>query len=623
MPLQKLVFKPGIDRETSRYAGEGGWYEGDKVRFRQGYPERIGGWRRISSDFFQGVCRSLNTWVSNGGASYVGVGTNLKFYVENGGVYYDATPLRGTTAAGDVTFSATNGSNILAVADVAHGCSLGDFVTFSDAVSLGGVITDVILNAEYQVLEVLGADSYTVQLPIAANASDTGNGGTAVVGEYQISIGPEIVQAISGWGAGPWGGGPWGVGEVSNQRLRIWTQTNFGEDLVFGPSGGGIYYWDSTGGNTNNRGVLVSSFVGASDVPIVQNYIISSDIFRFVFCLGTNNIGDTVEDKLLVRWSDQEDVTNWTPQATNQAGSIRLSRGSEIVTAIQARQELLIWTDAALYSFQYVGAPAVWGAQAVGSNTSIASKNARAFANGVAYWMGKDGFYIYDGRVQTLPCSLRRYIFDDINREQYEQVFAGTLEAFNEVWFYYPSANSTKVDRYVLYNYVENTWSYGTLGRTAWVDSGLEDYPLAATYSSNVVSHEFGLDDNETDTEKPIRAFIRSTEFDIEDGDRVMFVWRCLPDINFAGSTAANPQVTMSFDPLYNSGSGYNLPRSVGGNSTGAVTRSASLPVQQFTEQLDLRIRGRQLSIEIESEQLGVQWQLGAPRLQMRADGRR
>lgn len=623
MPLQKLVFKPGIDREISRYSGEGGWYDGDKIRFREGYPERIGGWRRISSQFFLGVCRSLKAWVSNGGAEYVGVGTHLKFYVEGGGTYYDTTPIRLTTAAGDVTFAATDGSATITVTDIDHGAVANDFVTFSGAVSLGGNITANVLNQELQIATKVDDDNYTIILPVTANASDVGDGGALVIGEYQINTGPETVEALNGWGAGPWGAGTWGFGESSNQRLRVWSQANFGEDLVYGPRGGGLYYWDATPGAIDNRGVLVSSLLGASDVPVVQNYIIESEVFRFIFCMGANNIGETTEDKMLVRWCDQEDVTNWSPQATNQAGSLRLSRGSEIITAIQARQEILVWTDAALYSFQYVGAPAVWGAQVVGSNLSIVSQNARAYANGICYWMGKDNFYIYDGRVQPLPCTIKRYIFDDINRDQYEQCFVGTLEAFNEIWFYYCSANSTQVDRYAIYNYVEATWSYGNLGRTAWIDSGLEDYPLAATYIHNLVNHELGLDNNEADTVQPISAFIRSSEFDIEDGDRVMFIWRCLPDINFNGSTAANPSVEMTFDPRYSSGSPYNNPLSEGGNASGEVIRSTAVPVQQFTEQLNLRVRGRQLSISVASNDLGVQWQMGSARLDMRADGRR
>jgi hypothetical protein len=402
----------------------------------------------------------------------------------------------------------------------------------------------------------------------------------------------------------------------------LWSQSNFGEDLVFGPRGGAIYYWDATSGATT-RGVLLSSLGGASGVPTVQNYILISDISRFVFCFGSNDIGTATQDPMLIRWSDQEDATNWTPAATNQAGSLRLSRGTEIVTAAQSRQEVLVWTNSAMYSLQYVGAPAVWTAQLVGENTSIASQNAVAYANGVAYWMGIDKFYKYDGRTQALPCDLRKFVFNDFNDLQYNQVFAGTNEAFHEVWWFYCSASSSTVDRYVVYNYVQNIWYYGTMARTAWLDSGLRNYPLAATYSNNLVNHEFGVDDNETGTPAAINAYISSAEFDLDDGHKFAFIWRVLPDITFDGSTAGSPQATMTLLPLKSSGSGYNDPASEGGTNSSTVTRTAVLPVEQYTGQIYTRVRGRQLAMKIESDALGVHWQLGAPRIDMRPDGRR
>lgn len=622
MPLKKLTFQPGINKEITRYANEQGWYDSDKVRFRQGLPEKIGGWERISADTFLGVCRSLNSWIILGGGEYVGLGTHLKFYLELGSSYFDITPIRNTTAAGEVTFSATDGSTTLTITDVDHGAISNDFVTYSGAITLGGAITADVLNVEHQISTIVDPDTYTITLPVAANASDTGNGGAAVVGEYQINTGPEIVQATSGWGSGPWGVGSWSQSSSTSEPLRLWHQANFGEDLVFAPYVGELYYWDATSG-PSARGVLVSSLPGASDVPTSVGYLISSDLFRFTFAMGSNNLGDTLFDPLLVRWSDQEDVTNWTPQITNQAGSIRLSRGSEIMTAIQARQELLVWTDSSLYSLQYVGAPAVWAAQLVGSNTSIASQNSRAYANGVAYWMGKDSFYQYDGRVQPMNSSIRRYVFNDINRFQFEQCHAGTVEGFNEVWFFYCSANSNRIDRYVIYDYVDNNWAVGTLGRTAWLDSGLNDFPLAATYSYNLVEHEKGLDDKETATTLPINAFIRSGEFDLEDGDRVMYMWRCMPDMTFSNSTAANPSAMMEFSPRYNSGAPYNNPLSQGGISSGPVIRTTTVPVEEYTQQLNIRVRGRQMSLKVESNDLGVQWQLGTPRIDMRPDGRR
>jgi hypothetical protein len=377
------------------------------------------------------------------------------------------------------------------------------------------------------------------------------------------------------------------------------------------------------------NGYLLSDYGGSASVPIQQNYLLVSDINRFVFAFGCNDYGTATVDPMLIRWSDQEDVYNWAPASTNQAGFLRLSRGSEIITATQSRQEILVWTDSALYSLQYVGAPIVWGAQIVGENISIVGQNAIAYANGVSYWMGKDKFYKYDGRSQSLPCDLLRYVFEDINTSQYEQVCSGTNEGFNEVWWFYCSSSSTAIDRYVIYNYTENVWYYGTMGRTAWLDSGLRDYPLAATYSNNLVNHEQGVDDGATGTVLPIEAYIISSQFDLDDGHNFMFVWRVLPDITFEGSTANSPSVTMYLLPLKNSGSGYsvntatNANHSVADQSYATITRIATLPIEEFTGQIYTRVRGRQMSIKIESTALGVNWQLGSPRIDMRPDGRR
>jgi len=622
MPLQKILFKSGVNRERTSYSNEGGWYECDKVRFRQGLPEKIGGWQRISSTTYLGVCRSLWNWVTLGSINLLGVGTNLKFYLEEGGAYNDITPIRETTAAGDVTFAATNGSNVITVADNGHGATNGDFVTFSGAVSLGGNITADVLNQEYQVDALLDANSFTIIATATANASDTGNGGSSTVGAYQIHVGAAYAIPLAGWGAGTWGGGVWGTGLVSTEAIRLWSQTNFGEDLIFGPRGGGMYYWDATAG-VDTRAVPLQNLAGASDVPIVQNVIEISDISRFVFAFGANEIASATINPMLVRWSDQENPANWTPAATNQAGSIVLSRGTRIVAAKQSRQEVLVWTDSAVYSMQYVGAPAVWAAQLVGENISIAGQNAVGYANGVAYWMGKDKFYKYDGRTQPLASDLRRHVFSDFNTQQYDQVFAGTNESFHEVWWFYCSTNQTDVDKYVVYNYMENTWYYGNLSRTAWLDSGLRNFPLAATYSYNLVNHEVGTDNNETDTTLPIAASISSSQFDLDDGHQFAFIWRVLPDITFTGSTATAPVATMTLLPLANSGSGYNDPLSQGGISSANITRSAVLPIEQYTGQLNTRIRGRQLAVKIESTALGVSWQLGTPRIDMRPDGRR
>ena len=614
MPLKKLLLKPGVNRENTRYTNEGGWYDCDKVRFRQGTPEKIGGWQRISSQTFLGVCRSLNNWVTLSGSNLIGLGTNLKFYVEEGGGYNDITPLRATvTLTNPITTS--SGSSIVVIADAAGGYANGDFVTFSGASAVGGLTVD----GDYQITYT-GGTTYTIDA--GSPAASTATGGGTVTAAYQVNVGPAVVVPFVGWGAGTWSAGTWGVGESADDSLRIWSQATFGEDLVYGPRGGQIYYWDATGGVTT-RGVLLSSLAGASNVPTHQNLILTSDISRFVFAFGANEYGSATVDPMLIRWSDQEDATNWTPAATNQAGFLRLSSGSEIVAALQSRQEVLVWTNAALYSLQYQGAPIVWGAQLVGENISIAGQNAVTYANGVSYWMGKDKFYMYDGRVQSLRCDLRQYIFGDLNTGQYEQVVAGTNEGFNEIWWFYCSANSAQNDRYVIYNYREDVWYFGNLGRTAWLDSGLRNFPLAATYASNLVDHESGVDDLIAASPVPIAAYITSSEFDLDDGHQFAFVWRVLPDMTFRGSTATSPSATMTLLPLKNAGSGYNTPASVGGSNSAGITRTATLPIEEFTGQVYTRVRGRQMAMKIESDGLGVTWQLGAPRLDMRPDGRR
>ncbi len=616
MPLKKLTLKPGVNKENTRYTTEGGWYDCDKIRFRQGTPEKIGGWERISNNTFLGVCRSLWNWVTLSGQNLLGVGTNTNFYIEQGGLYNDITPLR--RAATGVVFDTTNGSPVVTVTDTGHGASTGDLVIFSpDPISVGGLN----MAGEFTVTTVIGVNTYTVTA--SSNATSTATSVGSYDADYPLPAGPAISIPLVGWGAGGWGNGTWGNGGTSAVSIRLWSQSNFGEDLVFGPRSGGIYYWDASGG-LNNRGVNLATLLGTSDVPTVQNFLLVSDISRFVLAFGTNEIGSSVLDPMLIRWSDQEDATNWTPAATNQAGSLRLSHGSEIVTALQSRQEILVWTDSSMYSMQYVGAPIVWGATLVGENISIVSQNAVAYASGAAYWMGTDKFYKYDGRTQTLRCDLRQYIFSDINREQFDQVVSGTNEGFNEVWWFYCSADASQNDRYVVYNYLEDIWFYGQMSRSAWLDSGLRRYPIAAATDNNLlVNHEVGVDDRATENPVAIPAYIDSAEFDLDDGHQFMFVWRMLPDITFRGSQAESPQVTMTLLPLKNSGSGYTDPASVGGNNFATVTRTAVIPVEEFTGQVFTRIRARQISVRIESSALGVTWQLGSPRIDMRPDGRR
>jgi hypothetical protein len=635
MPLKSILFRPGVNRENTRYASEaigavtastqvaGGWYESEKVRFRAGTPEKIGGWQRISAETFLGVCRSLWNWVTIGRLNLVGVGTNLKFYIEKGGAYNDITPIRDTVTLTN-PFTATNGSAIITVADTAHGCVTGDFVTFSGATGLGGNITATVLNKEYQVT-IVDANSYTINVGVNANATDVSGspGGGTVTAAYQINVGPEFQIPTTGWGSGTWGFGVWGFGGTSQAPLRLWSQINFGEDLIFAPRDGQIYYWDATSG-VGARGVPLSSLGGASDIPTVQKFIFVSDVSRFVFAFGCNELGSAVQNPMLIRWSDQESAADWTPSPTGQAGSIQLSDGSELITCLQTRQEIVVWTDSALYSIQYVGVPAVWSTQLLAGNISIYGPNAKALASGVIYWMGVDKFYKYDGRTQTLRCDLRQYIFSDINQSQNQQVFAGTNEGFNEVWWYYCSAGSTVVNRYVVYNYAEDIWYYGTMGRTAWLDSGLRDYPLAATYSNNLVNHEEGVDDNETGTSLPIAASIGSSEFDIDDGHNFGFIWRVLPDITFRGSTGdLTPQCNMTLIPLRNSGSGFTTPASTNGTSSAEIQRIATAPIEEFTGQVYIRVRGRQLIFKVDSNRLGTTWQLGAPRIDIKPDGRR
>jgi hypothetical protein len=629
MSLKKIIFRPGVNRENTRYASEtmgnpnsatnvaGGWYESEKVRFRSGSPEKIGGWQRISAATFQGVCRSLWNWVTLENYNLIGVGTNLKFYIEKGGAYNDITPIRETASLGTNPFSA-DGTTTVTVTDATHGCITGDFVTFSGATGTYASI----LNAEFQVT-VLTGNTYTITTPTALAAGSYG--GAAVVAAYQINNGSATEVPLTGWGAGTWGAGPWSIGipSTTETNLRLWSQSNFGEDLLFAPRSGAIYYWDATTG-VETRAVALTSLAGGVDVPVIQNFIFVSDISRFVFAFGCNEPGSSVQDSMLIRWSDQESLVDWGAAATNQAGSVRFSHGSELVTCLQTRQEIVVWSDSALYSLQYVGAPAVWQSQLLGDNISIASQNAAATASGVVYWMGVDKFYKYDGRVQTLRCDLRQHIFSDINVLQTGQIFAGTNEGFNEVWWFYCSAESTAIDKYVVYNYSEDIWYYGTMARTAWLDSGLRDYPLAATYSYNLVNQEQGNDDNETGTPAAIAASIGSSEFDIDDGHNFGFVWRVIPDLTFRNSTGdLTPQCTMTLLPMRNSGSGFNDPQSAAGSSSATIQRIATAPIEEFTGQVYIRVRGRQLIFRIESNRLGTAWQLGAPRVDIRADGRR
>jgi hypothetical protein len=645
MPLQKLQFKPGINKEVTNYSNEGGWVDCDKVRFRAGFPEKIGGWTQLSPVQYLGTCRALWNWIDLEGTNYIGVGTNLKYFIEKGGGYNDITPIRKTVnpMLGPVPpstgnpFAATTGSATITVTDVNHGCRDGDFVTFSGAASLGGNITAAILNQEYQV-QVTNTSTYTIQartvstvlipgVPVLANASDTGGGGAAVVAAYQIQTGNDTYTAGNGWGASFWSRGAWGSGTTISigDQLRLWTNDNYGENLLIAPREGGIYYWLDANGPTVRAQSLnaLSTFYGYSGqfVPNTTFQIVASAIQRFVIAFGSNSYDSgnpsTPFDRMLVRWSDQENPYDWVPTATNQSGEFRLNNGSYILAARNTRQEILVWTDSALYSMQYLGPPYVWGFTMLQDNITMMGPNCSITANNITFWMGTDKFFAYDGRVQTLPCSLRKYIFSRINKSQAWQCFAGSNEAFSEIWWFYPSTNSLVVDSYVIYNYLENSWYHGSMARTAWLESGLREYPVAADYNERLLYHESSVDDEALASPLPIASYIQSSDFDIGDGHNFGFVWRILPDLTFANSTAANPSVTMRVQARVNSGTPYGAP------DDRPVTRSAEYPVELYTGQVYTRIRGRQMDFRIDSTGLGVNWQLGSPRIDIRQDGRR
>jgi hypothetical protein len=826
MPLQKLQFRPGVNREGTTLSNEGGYFDCDKIRFRSGFPEKIGGWQKdagiasttcptttlvatsgsstqaaVTNGVFWGVTKGLWNWINLTGYNLLGVGTNLKYYIQNssGGAYNDVTPIRVTTLATEITFTATSGSTTIQVNDAAHGAQVGDFVCFSSAVSLGGAITATVLNREYQVQTVTNNNTYTITSSASAggfvigvtyvietvgttnfvsigaasstigvvfvatgigsgtgtaspraNGSDTGTGGAATIGNYQLTTGFTTFTLGTGWGAGGWGGsvGPsattaltasinssstaaiavtsttgftigtmyvgtegisftavtattfagtitrgvnttaaahtngdavyqypatatgWGSPATTGIgiQLRLWSQSNYGEDLVINPRGGAMYYWaNNASANVYDRCQIIKASTGIvtkagtitpdTTCPSLVNFVLISDSSRFTFAFGTNDptgtYASTAQDPMQIRWSDQNTVATWTPAITNQAGGIKLSHGSQIITAIQTRQEILVFTDAALYSFQYLGAPYVWGNQLLGDNISIAGPNVVAVVNNVTYWMGADKFYVYSGRIETLPCSLRQFVFDNINLTESYQFCSGTSEGYSEVWWFYcsmtgttstggnstgtPAAPNRMLDRYVIYNHLEKVWYYGTWNctearpRTAWLDSPLRAQPIAGiAYNSNnvyqnadVVYHETTVDNNETSTPTAIDAYVQSSDFDIGDGHNFGFVWRLIPDITFNGSTSAAPAANFSVRPRTFPGANYGSADDRAVTSAQNYTTTTVYNVQLFTEQVYVRIRGRQMAFKIESTDLGTSWQLGVPRIDVRPDGRR
>jgi hypothetical protein len=737
MPLQTLQFRPGVNREGTTLANEGGWFDGDKIRFRSGYPEKIGGWALLSTDTFLGVCRSMWGWITLKGYNLLGVGTNLKFYIEDQGAqYHDITPIKetNTNLTGTITLSITNNSTVLTITDNnADSLQVGDFITLSGAVALGAVGTNVtaaVLNQEYQIASLTSGTVYSVNLRAAgtsvagvpfivntstnyvsfptgtiltngdkvtlvssvqpptglsyttiyylinvvgttcqlsltsggspvsitslgigqqavtflltSNRTDSSSAMTLLEIAYQINTGFPIYTIGTGWGAGPWNAGTvtdpwahgWGTGYSTGfgLQLRLWSQSNFGENLLFSPRGGALYVWLPGGGATPAYGVR-GQVVSGPDIPSKINQIMVSDTTRIVIAFGCNSYGayGTGDlDPLLIRWTEQESYTQWSLTATGQAGDYRLSHGSEIIGALQTRQEIVIFTDSAIYSMQYLGPPLVWGFTLLADNISIVSPNAVATAAGVVYWMGTDKFYVYSGRVETLPCAVRQYVFSDINRDQEAQFFAGSNEGYSEIWWFYCSANSNTIDRYVIFNYLDRVWYYGTMDRTAWLDSPIRQFPQAASVNNYIVLHESDVNDNyvelNVNNQRPISSYIQSSDFDIGDGHNYGFVWRMLPDITFDASTTPAPNLpsaTFTMRPRQNPGSNYSYSQIDTVTAKDSYAIQHTYTVQQFTEIIYTRVRGRQMALRVSSDSLGTQWQLGVPRMDIRPDGRR
>jgi hypothetical protein len=610
MPLSRYTFQPGINREGTSYSNEGGWYECDKVRFRSGRPEKIGGWEKNISSTFLGSCRRLNQWVALDGDKFIGLGTHLKLYIKQGSAFNDITPIRATTTNG-ILFAATDGSSTITATDDDHGSLVNDFVTISGAVSLGGLITAAVLNQEYQITAVT-TDTYTFTAKdtdgdtVTANSSDSGNGGAGVDGAYQINVGLDDYVQSTGWGAGLWGIGTFGgaTALTANNQLRLWTLDNFGEDLVCNPRGGGIFYWDKTN-DVTTRAVNFTSLSGASDVPTLCNQIIVSQTDRHIICLGANTIGTTVQDPMLVRWSNQEDAADWTPTTTNTAGSLRLSAGSKILGGLRTRQEIAIFTDNALYSMQFIGPPFTFGINLIAESVSMVSPQAAINANNAIYFMDKDNFYVYEGGIQVLPCTVRAYVFDDFNDAQIYKVFASRNAKFNEVTWFYCSSSSDEIDRYVTYNYLDKVWSIGTMDRTAWIDIGsCVNSPIATATNNYLYNQETGSNDDGS----AMTAYVESADFDAGDGNQFMFINRLIPDVYFYGSSD-DPNVTYSIKTR-------NFP-------LGTLSTATTASVGSNTGVSNIRARARQMRVRIESTDTDNLWRLGDTRFDIKQDGRR
>ena len=782
MPLQKLQFRPGINRESTSYSNEGGWFDCDKVRFRTGYAEKIGGWTKYSTTAFAGTCRALFPWTTLDGTNFIGVGTEQKYYISSGGSYFDITPVRATQAAGSsaVTFAATNGSTTLTVTDVDHGARVNDYVTFSGASTLGGLVTAAILNAEHQITEIVNSNSYKIVVSATANSSDTGNGGANVKAEYQISVGLDSQAYGNGWGAGIWNGvntnaltttlaeeldasetgvdvasatglsnsdiiqvddelmiitnissttltvtrghggttaathlngetvrlahgnattsddyvnlingsgmasdatvttatvdssagfatsgyikiedeiiqytskadgtsisglvrgefgttaathadniavfeasAGWGIpvdSTIAGEQLRVWSHDNFGEDLIINVRDSDIYYWDASTG-TAARAVKLSTLSNSNKAPTVSRFVVTSDIDRHILFFGCDPEGSTgVQDPLLIRFGDQESNLEFETKLTNTAGELRIGTGSEIVAVKQTKQQILVWTDISLHTVQYVGPPFTFGLQEISRSITIIGPNAAVAVNDVMYWMGKEEFYVYSGKVQKIPCTVKDFVFSDFNRDQDEKVFAGHNSAYGEVWWFYCSADSTTNDKYVIYNYEQNIWYFGNLDRTAWIDRGTSQYPIASSTDKHLYYHEFGEDDGSTNPASGISAHIESSQIDIGDGEQFLFAKRIIPDITFRDSTHPTPAAVFTLKAREYPGTDYF------NNQASNVEQSSSSPVELFTNKIDTRVRGRSFAIRVSSTNEGTAWRLGTPRIDIRPDGRR
>ena len=625
MPLQKLQYRPGINRDVTSYTNEGGWVDSDKVRFRMGFPEKIGGWVKYSINTYLGSARSLFSWVALSGTKFLGVGTNIKYYIVEGNTFEDITPIRKTTT-GSATFSVADGFTVATVTDNTHGAVAGDFVTFSDAASLGGNVTAAVLNQEFEIQSVTSSNAYTINISATGNSSDSGNGGGSTVAKYQIDCGLDTQVGGTGWGAGTWGRSTWGsAADVTTENeLALWSEDNFGEDLLLNLRDSAIYYWDKSGG-VAARAVNLTSLSGASDAPTISKQVMVSDNSRHVICFGANTIGTAVQDPLLIRFSSSESLTDWTPTATNTAGDLRIGSGSKFVTALETKREIMVFTDTSLHSMQFIGPPFTFGINALATGITIMGPNAAVAIEDSIFWMGEGSFYTYQGGTKALPCTVKEQVFFDFNYSQKDKVYAAHNSEFTEItWFYCSNTNSVanggdgQNDKYVTYNYGEGVWYYGTLSRTAFMDRGVNQYPIGAQ-DGYLYNHEIGYDDDGS----AMTASLESSPMDVGEGERMVFINRIIPDFTFQGSSTsgAAPAVNITLSMQDYPGSSY------GQAETDTVTSSAisttTVPFEQFTTKADIRLRGRSFAMKVSSTGAGVRWRLGSPRINLRADGRR